>query len=474
MSEDADRKRRRGHDHVDEHLRRERRSEEALAREWGHNVVAKLDRRVLRDVLYDRKQRSLDRIFGTRRTSDPKIRVLVNLRGTRRDPAEFPPARDLREQREILRDLETSGRFAVARLEEHAQDEGVEVERSFWLTGSVLVTLTVDQLERFAAREDVASVANDKLTFAIALDTSRPLIGADQVASTLGFDGTGITVAVIDTGVDAAHPALTGVVLPQIDVAGDGPGDGFGHGTHCAGIVASQDRTFRGIAPGARVLDIKVMNNSGAMTPANGVTAITTAVSSGVQVASCSWGFTHADGAWSDPPTPEAADDSCVLCTAVNNAVAAGVVFCIAAGNEDNDSCSTYDTHIRCPGNARSAITVGASDDSDQMAGFSSVGPTPQGRQKPDLVAPGVQIASCRASGTSLGSPIDANFTNLDGTSMACPHVAGVAALMLNKTATLSPPNVMSIMTTTTVNIGASAVEMGAGRVDALAAVNAS
>jgi serine protease AprX len=212
----------------------------------------------------------------------------------------------------------------------------------------------------------------------------------------------------------------------------------------------------------------------GSMTASNGVTAITTAVSSGVQVASCSWGFTHAGGAWTDPPTTDAPDDSCVLCTAVNNAVAAGVVFCIAAGNEDNDSCSTYDTHIGCPGNARSAITVGASDDSDHMAGFSSVGPTPQGRQKPDLVAPGVQIASCRASGTSLGSPIDANFTNLDGTSMATPHVAGVAALMLNKTATLSPANVMSIMTTTAVNIGASAVEMGAGRVDALAAVNAS
>lgn len=481
MSEEEARKPNRSHDHVHEHLDRERRNAEALRGEWGREVVDKLDRRVLRDVLYYRKQRSLDRIFASD-SSEPaevdgagvRIPVVVNLRQARRDRSVFPPARGLREQMRVVRELEASGRLALSRIEEHADQEDVEIERSLWLTGSAVMTVTVEQLRRVAARNDVVSVANNKPMLVLCLDVSRPLIRADQV-ETLGIDGTGVTVAVIDTGVDAAHPALTGVVASQQDLTGEGTGDMHGHGTHCAGIVASQDRTRRGIAPGARVADIKVLDQTGGGTPGNIVAGFQAAVTAGVQVVSASLGASHKDGLWQDPPSAGQPDDSCVLCVAANNAVAAGVVCCVAAGNDGNDSCSSYDTHVNCPGNARSAITVGASDDSDNMAGFSSVGPTPQGRQKPDLVAPGNEIGSCRASGTNpLGaSPIDDFWTNMSGTSQATPHVAGLAALMLNRTPALSPANVLAAMTTTAVNIGASAEEMGAGRIDALDAVNA-
>jgi serine protease AprX len=212
------------------------------------------------------------------------------------------------------------------------------------------------------------------------------------------------------------------------------------------------------------------MDNVGSTTPQIAIAGIQAAVTAGVNVASNSWGFSHANGAWTDP------DGTCVLCTAADAAINAGVTFVVAAGNEDNDTCSDYDTHIRCPGMAKTVITVGASDDSDNMASFSSVGPTPDGRTKPDVTAPGVQIASCRAAGTSLGDVVGpaGNFVNLDGTSMACPHIAGVAALMLDKNRALTPAQILGILMSTAVNIGASANEMGSGRVDALAAVNAS
>jgi len=469
----------RSYEDVDEYLSREQRRIESLSAVWGREVVGKLDGRVLRDVLYERRQQRLDELFasaqpgaekGRRRAR--KIRVLVNVRQARRDPAVFAPARDLHERRQVRRDLEISGRLALSRIEDQARQEGVEVEKSLWLSASAVMTLTAEQVQRFAARADVGSVASDKPMPMIRLDTSRPLIQADQVEA-LGIDGTGVTVGLVDTGVDTTHPALVGVVTGQTDFTGEGNADGVGHGTHCAGIIASQDRRFRGIAPGAQILALKVLDSTGSGTTSNIISGFTAAVTAGVQVVSASLGASHAGGQWNEPFVSGGTDDSCPLCIAVNNGVAAGIVHCIAAGNDDNDSCQTYDTHINCPGNASAAITVGASDDSDMMGDFSSVGPTTQGRQKPDLVAPGVQIASCRATGTSMGSPIDDLWTNSDGTSMATPHVAGVAALMLSKTPTLSPANVKAAMIATVVNIGASPEEMGAGRIDALAAVNA-
>jgi subtilisin family serine protease len=212
------------------------------------------------------------------------------------------------------------------------------------------------------------------------------------------------------------------------------------------------------------------MDNSGSMTAANGVAGLQAAVTAGAQVASNSWGFSHGGhGAWSDP------DGTCILCTAADNAVAAGVVVVVAAGNEDNDP-GGMDTHLRCPGMARSVITVAASDKSDVMASFSSLGPTPDGRTKPDITAPGVNINSCRAAGTTLGPPVDPDglFVTVSGTSMATPHIAGVAALMLNKNPKLTPAEVKGILMASTVNLGAPAISMGTGRIDALVAVNAS
>src|SRR5262249_41958089 len=131
------------------------------------------------------------------------------------------------------------------------------------------------------------------------------------------------------------------------------------------------------------------------------------------------------------------------------------------------------DTHVNCPGLARAAITVGASQGSEFVAPLSSVGPTPDGRVKPDLVAPGVGIVSCRAPGTGLGNPLDAHFTRNRGTSPATSYVAGVVTLMLEKNPRLSPAEVKEVLLATALNLGATTVEMGAGGVDAVAAVRA-
>lgn len=192
-----------------------------------------------------------------------------------------------------------------------------------------------------------------------------------------------------------------------------------------------------------------------------------------VDVACCAWGFSHQATHWSDPPAVGAPDGACVLCSAVDNAVAAGVVVVAAAGNDGADSTATYDTHVNCPGLAAGAITVGASEDKKSVFVISSIGPTPSGRRKPDLVAPGVGIVTCRAPGTGLGRPLNADFTRVDGTSSATAYVAGVVALMMHKNPTLTGAEVKRILTETAIALDAATIEMGAGCVDAEAALNA-
>ena len=474
------------HSHADKFLGRERRALTDLSSEVSRDVVKKWDRLLLRDLIRERKQHAIQKAFEgarTKRTTpDKKHYVMITMRSGRPEggPAftsrpdiraklvkARPERRKLLEKRLYVAEMRKANEMVLSRLEEDVKHRGAKVEEKYWLTKSVVTRVSAQQLQHLTAREDVESVVVLKRHFAIALDVSRPLIQADVVANTLGFDGTGVVVAIVDTGVDAAHPALAGVVTAQQDFTGLGIGDAHGHGTHCAGVVASQDGVRRGIAPGATIQDFRMMDANGSAQSNWAVAAIQATVTAGVDVASNSWGFSHANGNWTDP------NGTCVLCAAADAAVAAGVCFVVAAGNEDNDTCSTYDTHIRCPGIARSVITVAASDDGDNMAGFSSLGPTPDGRAKPDITAPGVDIVSARAAGTSMGDVVDANWTSASGTSMACPHVAGVSALMLDKNAALAPANILAIMMATAVNIGATPNEMGAGRVDALAAVNA-
>jgi serine protease AprX len=150
----------------------------------------------------------------------------------------------------------------------------------------------------------------------------------------------------------------------------------------------------------------------------------------------------------------------------------AGVVICVAAGNTGPGART-----IGSPGCARFVITVGASDDNDKMARFSSRGPTADGRIKPDLVFPGVGIAAAQAAGTRLGPVVDEGYIAIDGTSMATPHAAGVATLMLQANPQLTAEQVKTQMLAGAIDIGAQPNEQGVGRGDAhrayLKAINA-
>ncbi|MEU7727357.1 S8 family serine peptidase [Streptomyces sp. NPDC040724] len=426
-------------------------------------AVPKVDPWVVNAILHEREQRKLATWTGAPGvTEEPVHEVLINLvsgRDAVRRGA-VPKAERARaiEVRQAEADIFLQG------IRADLERRGIDVQEEFWLTHSVRATLTSSEVLAVAARADVSSVTSNKQRHVECLDVSRPLIRADVLPT--GITGAGISVAVIDTGVDAAHPALAGVVGPQQDMTGTAVNrDDRGHGTHCAGIIASRNVTFRGVAPGANIIDIRFMSSTGAATPAWATAGLTAAATSGADVASNSWGYSHRDGAWVCP------SGNCVLCTAADNLVNLGVVVVVASGNEGVDFWGDYATKIRCPGNARNVITVGATDDGDNIADFTSHGSTPDGRPKPDVAAPGVLTASARAPGTGRPQDVVApGFINKSGTSMAAPHVAGVAALMLDKNPDITPATVKRLIVTTTPG---PIPLVWYGRVDALAAVNA-
>jgi serine protease AprX len=150
---------------------------------------------------------------------------------------------------------------------------------------------------------------------------------------------------------------------------------------------------------------------------------------------------------------------------AVDAAMDLGVVVCVAAGNA-GPGASTVGT----PGCAKKVITVGATDDNDNMAWFSSRGPTKDARVKPDVTLPGVNIIAARAKDTTMGTPIDQYHTQASGTSMATPHCCGVACLLKSKWPDLTPQQVKDLLMKTAIDLKIDPNSQGKGRVDVVKA----
>ncbi|WP_051267513.1 S8 family serine peptidase [Nakamurella lactea] len=288
----------------------------------------------------------------------------------------------------------------------------------------------------------------------VTLDQSVPLIGA-PTAWEAGFDGTGVRVAVLDTGIDETHPDVAGKVKASKGfIAGEGIVDGHGHGTHVAATVAGTGNASnglrKGVAPGADLLIGKVLDNAGSGPSSTIIDGMEWATEQEhADVVSMSLGGDPTDG--SDP-----------MSQAVNNLTdSTGALFVIAAGNA-GPVAGTVGT----PGAAAEALTVAATDKSDKLANFSSRGPRTDGALKPDIAAPGVNIVAARAAGTSLGSPVDALYTSLNGTSMATPHVAGSAAILAQVHPDWTPAQLKAGLMSTAKEVGYTAFEVGAGRVD--------
>ncbi|MFS8522001.1 MAG: S8 family serine peptidase [Micromonosporaceae bacterium] len=294
----------------------------------------------------------------------------------------------------------------------------------------------------------------------VALDASVPQIGA-PTAWQQGYDGSGLTVAVLDTGIDTDHPDLAGAVVEERDFTGTGTADdGHGHGTHVAGIIAGSGAasggTYVGVAPGAELVNGKVLDDAG-----NGQLSWVLAgmewAAARADVVNMSLGALPTDG--TDP-----------ISQALNALTEQhGTLFVVAAGNSGPSPRS-----VGTPGAADAALTVGSVDKSDGLADSSSRGPRlGDWAIKPDVTAPGVGIVAPRAEGTAPGPIVDEHYTRLSGTSMATPHVAGAAAILRQADPDLTPQQVKAALVGTAVpHAGLTVYDQGGGRIDLPAALS--
>ncbi len=331
-----------------------------------------------------------------------------------------------------------------------------ERAREFWrsLTTGADASGAATGLSDGAARVDLDGRVE------AALDVSVPQIHAPE-AWAAGWDGTGATVAVLDTGFDPTHPDLAGQVAESANFTTDPSAvDGNGHGTHVASTVAgtgaASGGTYRGVAPGADLLIGKVLADDGFGEDSWVLAGMEWAVSKGADVVSMSLGGDTTDGT---DPLSRAIDDL---------SAQSDSLFVVAAGNNGSNAST-----VTAPGAATSALTVGAVDATDSLAWFSSRGPRLGDHAvKPDVVAPGVSITAARAAGTAIGNPVDDHYTDVDGTSMATPHVSGVAAILADEHPSWDGERLKAAISASTVAApGSSAFEAGTGRVDAANAI---
>lgn len=253
------------------------------------------------------------------------------------------------------------------------------------------------------------------------LDKSVAQIGTPKAWSA-GYDGKGVKIAVLDTGVDATHADLKGQVIGAKNfTTSPDTTDKVGHGTHVASIAAGTGAKsggkYKGVAPGAKILNGKVLDDGGFGSDSEVLAGIEWAAAEGADVVNMSLG--GGDTPAIDP-----------LEAAVNKlSEEKGILFAIAAGNEGDFGEQT----IGSPGSAAAALTVGAVDDKDVLADFSSRGPGMDGALKPDVTAPGVDITAASAPGNQIAQEVGENpagYMSISGTSMATPHVAGAAAIL--------------------------------------------
>jgi serine protease AprX len=300
----------------------------------------------------------------------------------------------------------------------------------------------------------------------------RQAIGLDAVPNK--YQGEGLAVASIDTGV-TPNANFAGRLIAHADFSGEGDGvDRFGHGTHMAGLIASDGTTsleaYEGAAPETNLVSVKVAGWDGATDVSTVIAGLRWVVSHreryGIRVVSLSWGTDAVRGYGDDP-----------LDLAVERAWRAGLVVVASAGNSGPAPGS-----VAKPADDPFVISVGAADTNgtadtadDTVAPFSSRGPTVDGIGKPDVLAPGVSLVSDRAPGSTVDSfraaaRVGANMFKGSGTSQAAAVVAGVAARMLEADPRLTNDQVKGILLATA-NPRLAGPAGGAGMIDAQAAV---
>lgn len=291
----------------------------------------------------------------------------------------------------------------------------------------------------------------------------REQIGAEY-AYQRGYNGTGIGVAVLDSGIDASHPDLRHKLVYAYNYLNFSQNvyDDCGHGTHICGILggtglASGGR-YQGLAPGCHFVCLKVLDRMGNGNSGSVIQALHWLMDHGreydVRVINISVG-----GAGQ-----ESGEDSALI-QAVEDAWNAGFVICAAAGNQGPERSS-----ITAPGNSAKIITVGSCDDNQavQVAGrrkvnYSGRGPTASCVCKPDVVAPGAYLMSCGAGWNQKGGKL---YVPKSGTSMATPVVSGSLCLLLSKEPWLTNKEVKLLLKSACRDLGLPRNQQGWGRID--------
>lgn len=340
--------------------------------------------------------------------------------------------------------------------------------------GATVVELAEEDLLLLARRADVERITLDReISSSVAM--SLAATGADQVWGSEDrgrvIDGEGVTIAVVDSGVDLNHPDFGAgrrkTRVRSVDfVSRRGRGmDRYGHGTHVAGIVAGNGRaslgepvSCAGTAPAARILNLRVLREDGVGYVSSVIRAIGYAIDNrhreGIRILNLSLGHPVYEP-YSDDP----------LCVATGMAVEAGIAVVVAAGNSGTSDGRVLYGGIHSPGNAPWVITVGATKTNqtvqrsdDEVASYSSRGPTVfDGLFKPDLVAPGNQVVACRPREcflarnyprviVELSDGSTESYMRLSGTSMATPLVSGTLALMFDANPSLTPSAAKAIL----------------------------
>src|SRR3954451_13573344 len=289
-----------------------------------------------------------------------------------------------------------------------------------------------------------------------------------------GHTGAGATVAVIDTGIDTTGD-LAGQVVRSVDFTSEGDGaDHYGHGTFVAGLIAGtgahSSGAIEGVAPGAKLVSLKISGADGATDVTLVLEALEWlkdfAAAYNIRVVNLSLGFATQQPYAVDP-----------LDYAVERLWNAGITVVTAAGNGGNAPGT-----VLAPGNDPFVVTVGSSNDrttvnnnDDKLATFSASGPTVDGVAKPDLLAPGRSIISSRSPGSTVelatpSSAIGDVYGKGSGTSFSTGIVSGAAALVLSKSPLLTPNQVKQRLIASARAINGTAAASGAGLVDAWAA----
>ncbi len=331
-----------------------------------------------------------------------------------------------------------------------ANSVGFETQFRFWLIDSIAGTVALERINEIVGLPGVVFVELDG-RLEIQMNDVKEVHGVDLVWQDTGYTGAGVTMAIIDTGIDGNHSGVDDLdddnsthdpkILAFYDAVNNPgltngsevePYDGNGHGTHCAGITTGTGAPtyeYIGVAPKANLVGVKVLSDGGSGSYAQVMAGMQWTVDKrhefNIRAASMSLG----GPAVSEWTTSEQESVNRMA----NEMMRAGVALFIAAGN------AAFSAQIGTPGSAEDAITVGALDKNTAIAIYSSQGPTEEGRIKPNIAFVGSDVMAPDAN-TGDG------YVALSGTSMATPGAAGVAVLMFQANPDLSPFDIRNIM----------------------------